>query len=199
MGIFGPKIPFSGPCEGEGKWGVLGPRSPLFQETGGGCLGSGESQVYWKNSFLELHLWCIVPTNFLAQISWQARIHRALQGAPPTGRQLYFTFPSAPDPFFKVSKAPFLTLRVATPSGAARQAPLEGYRNETYKDFPFCSVVLAGSSVFFGCRPCSGKLKQARGTFRPNPTKDQKRVQQGLSVMTKTRTPFRPPTPMSQQ
>ena len=41
--------------------------------------------------------------------------HRILQGAPPTGRQLYFTFPSAPDPLFKASNAAFLTLRVATP------------------------------------------------------------------------------------
>ena len=41
------------------------------------------------------------------------------------GRQLYFTFPSAPDPLFQASKAPFLTLRVATPSRAPRQAPLE--------------------------------------------------------------------------
>ena len=45
------------------------------------------------------------------------------QGAPPRGRQLYFTFPSAPDPLLKASKAPFLTLIVATPSGAPRQAP----------------------------------------------------------------------------
>ena len=51
--------------------------------------------------------------------------HRALQGVIPRGRQLYFTFPSAPDPLFKVSKAPFLTSRVATPSGAPRQAPLD--------------------------------------------------------------------------
>ena len=51
--------------------------------------------------------------------------HRVLQGARPRGRQLYFTFPSAPDPLFKASKAPFLTLRVATPSGAPCQAPLE--------------------------------------------------------------------------
>ena len=55
----------------------------------------------------------------------KASLHRALQGAPPTGRQLYFTFPSAPDLFFKASKAPFLTLRVATPSGAPCQAPLD--------------------------------------------------------------------------
>ena len=27
--------------------------------------------------------------------------HRVLQGAPPRGRQLYFTFPSAPDPLFE--------------------------------------------------------------------------------------------------
>ena len=48
-----------------------------------------------------------------------------LQGAPLRGRQLYLTFPGAPDPLFKASKAPFLTLRVATPSGAPRQAPLD--------------------------------------------------------------------------
>ena len=52
-------------------------------------------------------------------------LHRVLQGAPPRGRQLYFTSPSAPDPLFKAWKAPFLTLRVATPSGAPRQAPLD--------------------------------------------------------------------------
>ena len=52
-------------------------------------------------------------------------VHRVLQEAPPKGRQLYFIFPSAPDPLFKASKAPFLTLRVATPSGAPRQAPLD--------------------------------------------------------------------------
>ena len=51
--------------------------------------------------------------------------HRVLQGAPPRGRQLYFTFAGVSDPFFKASKAPFLTLRVATPSGAPRQGPLE--------------------------------------------------------------------------
>ena len=32
------------------------------------------------------------------------------RGAPPRGRQLYFTLPSASDPLFKASKAPFLTL-----------------------------------------------------------------------------------------
>ena len=51
--------------------------------------------------------------------------HRVLQGAPLRERQLYFTFSSAPNPSFKASKAPFLTLRVATPSGAPRQALLE--------------------------------------------------------------------------
>ena len=55
----------------------------------------------------------------------QLLIHRVLQGAPPRGRQLYLTFPRALDPFCKASKAPFLTLRVATPSGAPRQAPLD--------------------------------------------------------------------------
>ena len=47
------------------------------------------------------------------------------RGRPRGARQLYFTFPSAPDPFFKTSKAPCLALRVATPSGAPLQAPLE--------------------------------------------------------------------------
>ena len=41
--------------------------------------------------------------------------HRVLQGATPRGRQLYFTFLSAPDPLLKASKAPFLTLRAPTP------------------------------------------------------------------------------------
>ena len=53
---------------------------------------------------------------------------RVLQGAPPRGRQLYFNFPSAPDPLFKAPKAPFLTLRVATPSGAPRQALLDQWQ-----------------------------------------------------------------------
>ena len=35
---------------------------------------------------------------------------------PPRGRQLYFAVQSAPDPLFKASKGPFLTLRVASPS-----------------------------------------------------------------------------------
>ena len=42
--------------------------------------------------------------------------------ATPRGRQPYFTFRSAPDPLVKASKAPSLTSRVATPSGAPRQA-----------------------------------------------------------------------------
>ena len=50
---------------------------------------------------------------------------QSLQGAPPRGRPLYFTFPSAPDPLCEASKAPFPTLRVSAPSGAPCQAPLE--------------------------------------------------------------------------
>ena len=46
-------------------------------------------------------------------------------GGAPEGATTLLHFSSAPDPLFKVSKAPFLTLRVATPSGAPRQAPLE--------------------------------------------------------------------------
>ena len=55
-------------------------------------------------------------------------IHRFLQWVPQRGRQLYFTSPSAPDPLFRGSSAPFPTLRVATPSAASRQAPLERSR-----------------------------------------------------------------------
>ena len=53
--------------------------------------------------------------------------HRVLQGAPPGGwgGQLCFTCPSAPDPFFKASKALFLTLKSCHPVRAPRQAPLE--------------------------------------------------------------------------
>ena len=38
-------------------------------------------------------------------------IHRVFRGHPRWGRQLYFTCPSAPDPLFEASKAPFLALR----------------------------------------------------------------------------------------
>ena len=65
--------------------------------------------------------------------------HRVLQGAALRGRQLYFIFPTPPDPLVKASKAPFLTLRVATPSGAPRQAPLAGtpkYRNMLGNSLP---------------------------------------------------------------
>ena len=51
------------------------------------------------------------------------KTHRVLHGAPPRGQQLYITVPSAPDAVFKASEAPFLTLRVATPSWAPHQAP----------------------------------------------------------------------------
>ena len=43
--------------------------------------------------------------------------HRVLHEAPPRGRQLYFTFPSATDPLFNASKAPFLTLGIVTVGG----------------------------------------------------------------------------------
>ena len=46
------------------------------------------------------------------------------------GRPLHF--PSPPDPLFKASKALFLTLRVATPSGAPRQVPLEQGQMEIF-------------------------------------------------------------------
>ena len=63
------------------------------------------------------------------------KVHGVLQGAPPKGRQLYFTLPSSPDPLLKASKAPFLTFRVATPSGAPRQALLEKLQNESSPNF----------------------------------------------------------------
>ena len=46
-------------------------------------------------------------------------------GGAPEGATSLLHFSSAPDPLFKASKAPFLTLRVATPSGAPRQVPLD--------------------------------------------------------------------------
>ena len=61
----------------------------------------------------------------ILHILHEGRNHRVLEGAPPRGRQLHFTFPSAPDPLFKASKAPLLTLTVVTPSGAPCQAPLD--------------------------------------------------------------------------
>ena len=82
--------------------------------------------------------------------------HRVLQGAPPTRRQFCFTFPGASDPLFKASKAPFLTLRVATPSGAPRQGPLDS------GDFLFfcacedCLVFLNVSPLF--SNDCGGLL-----------------------------------------
>ena len=76
-----------------------------------------------------------------------------IQAAPPRGRRLYFTFPSAPDPLFKGSKAPFLTLRVATLSGAPCQAPLENpvlkglQKPETYRDNKLFAMI-SFTSVF---------------------------------------------------
>ena len=46
-------------------------------------------------------------------------------GGAPEGATTLLHFSSTPEPLFKASKAPCLTLRVATPSGAPRQAPLE--------------------------------------------------------------------------
>ena len=43
----------------------------------------------------------------------------------PRGGDNFTSFSSAPDHLFKASTAPFFTLRVATPSRAPRQAPLE--------------------------------------------------------------------------
>ena len=63
--------------------------------------------------------------NSLKAIQNYPQNHRVLQGAPSRGQQLYFTFPSAPDPLVEASKARFLTPRVATLSGAPRQAPLD--------------------------------------------------------------------------
>ena len=47
------------------------------------------------------------------------------RGCPREGDNFTSPFPSAPDLLLKASKAPFLALRVATASGAPRQAPLE--------------------------------------------------------------------------
>ena len=48
--------------------------------------------------------------------------HRVLQGVPLRGRQLTSLFQVLQTPLLKASKAPFLTLRVAAPSGAPCQA-----------------------------------------------------------------------------
>ena len=77
----------------------------------------------------------------------RVKCHRALQGAPLRGRQLYFTFPGALDPLFKASKAPFLTLRVATLSGAPRQAPLENGYHLSYGVFFPCFIVCFASKL----------------------------------------------------
>ena len=58
-----------------------------------------------------LPFWRDFWSNWMVRVGHSSVYHRVLQGAPLRERQLYFTFPSAPDPLFKVSKAPFLTLR----------------------------------------------------------------------------------------
>ena len=53
------------------------------------------------------------------------QIWNFLRGSPE-GATTLLHFPSAPDPSLTASKAPFLTLRVATPSGAPHQALYDG-------------------------------------------------------------------------
>ena len=62
------------------------------------------------------------------------------KGAPGRAATLLH-FPSAPDPLFKVSKAPFLASRDATPSGAPRRAPLDSASSER-KSYSLCGVSL---------------------------------------------------------
>ena len=45
----------------------------------------------------------------------QRPVSQSPSGGPPIGRQLDFTFLSAPDPLFKASKAPFLTFKNCHP------------------------------------------------------------------------------------
>ena len=54
-----------------------------------------------------------------------------LRGHPRGGDNFTSLFP-----LFKVSKAPFLTLRVATPLGAPRQAPLDFCGSQIPAKFP---------------------------------------------------------------
>ena len=63
---------------------------------------------------------------------WSAHWIIALQGASLRGRQLYFNFQVLQTLFSRrqTSKAPFLTLRVATPSRAPGQAPLVDWKWE---------------------------------------------------------------------
>ena len=72
-------------------------------------------------------------------------------GAPPRGRQLYFTFPGAPDPFFKASKAPFLTLRVATPSPGSRGQPVKDCRRQSSNLDPKAVVQKGLGLAFLVC------------------------------------------------
>ena len=65
-------------------------------------------------------------------------------GAPPMGRQLYFTFRVFQTLYSKCQQHPFL--RVATLSGAPRQAPLEGWRCKYWS--PHFGVGRRGSPRF---------------------------------------------------
>ena len=58
-------------------------------------------------------------------------VFKNIKAAPLRGRQHYLTFPSAPDPSFKASKAPFLTLRVATVLGAPCQTHVPEFRRRS--------------------------------------------------------------------
>ena len=51
--------------------------------------------------------------------------HSVLQGAPPRGRQLYFNFPSSPDPFIQSIKSTLFYLQSCHPVGG-RKVPARG-------------------------------------------------------------------------
>ena len=90
--------------------------------------------ILWVHALSAVHqnraIFAIAIANFhrrpeIAVIS-SAVFIEFFRGRPRGGATtLLLSFPSAPDPLFKASKAPFLTLRVATPSGAPCQAPLD--------------------------------------------------------------------------
>ena len=65
--------------------------------------------------------------------------HRGLQGAPPSGRQLYFTFPSAPDHLFKASECTKIA-RFSAVAAAIFTAPPQ---NRAIFKAPRCAISAA--------------------------------------------------------
>ena len=77
---------------------------------------------------------------------------RVLQSGAPEGAKTLLRFSMCSRPFFfEASKAPFLTLRVATPSGAPRQAPLSFTADHFWTSFrlPLHTKFLPNRTLLF--------------------------------------------------